>query len=1060
VKYNRPIRAWRFLSRVTPALVALWVGVFAAGAAAADDDEALRAFHTANGLLNRGLYELAIPEYEHFLREHPHSENAATARYRLAVSLHRLGRAPDALEQLDLLWEDAQFEFAAEVALLRGHCNLGVGRPGAAAPCFERIVRDHPAHAHAAAAGAMLVEALHGAGDHAAAVRTADEVSRRSPDSRWRDRAELFAGLAEMALGDPVGAAKRFDRLATRRPDGEHAIHATLLRGQCLQRMNKVPEALDAYDAVRQTGDPRFAGSATLGAAQLLRAQGKPRVAAKLLDELIASEDHAAMLPAAILERGRIWLDLNEPDRARQAFERLAKMKSKPFADDAAYWLAKTALRAGHADNAAARLAAAAREHPKSELLPLMRYDLAVALSRANDRSGAIHAFDAFARAHPMHALAPDAMHAAAAIEHERGRYDETLARCEQFARAFPRHALAPDVAFLAIEGLYLSGRHERAAETARGFLARHAAHALAADATFRLGMALDRLGRADEAKPFLKSAAALAPDKPAYAPAALALARAAFDAGRWLEAHEWLSAYLGLGEAAASAGDALLRRGITLRRLIRPEDALADFERVARDHADGPHAIHASFERGQALLSLGREEDAEAAFERVLEADPQSRFAGPALHNLASIASSRGQTARAAELFARASESGTGDLRTEALYQRGVSLLAAERFAEAAEAFDAVARQHADHPRAPAARAQAAISLFRAGDLEAGFEQLERVRDPDALSPKLAASLAYERAWALRETGQTEEAATAYAALLEGDTAPELRMHALLDLAAIEMDRERFEAAMAPLDALAALRARERVAPAIAEQADYRTGACALKLGRFERAADAVGSFHEAHPESDLIASAALIAGEAAFRRDRHREAIEHLERAARAGAGDPPVETTALLRLGESTSAMQRWADSEEAFTRFLERYGEHELWFQARFGLGWACENQNRLDEAMKHYREVVSGHNGATAARAQFQIGECLFARGEHESATRELLRVDILYAYPEWSAAALYEAGRCFEALGKTHQARAQYAEVTQRFADSEWARLASDRLAAVRAAPPPGHGGG
>jgi len=161
-------------------------------------------------------------------------------------------------------------------------------------------------------------------------------------------------------------------------------------------------------------------------------------------------------------------------------------------------------------------------------------------------------------------------------------------------------------------------------------------------------------------------------------------------------------------------------------------------------------------------------------------------------------------------------------------------------------------------------------------------------------------------------------------------------------------------------------------------------------------------------------------------------------------------------LLRLGESLAALQRWARSEKAFTDYLERQADSEQWFQAQFGIGWARENQERHDEAIEAYRAVVARHKGPTAARAQFQIGECLFARKQYEDAARELLKVDILYAYPEWSAAALYEAGRCFEALGKTVEARTQFKAVVDKHKQTRWGELAGKRLAALSASVLPG----
>ena len=107
-------------------------------------------------------------------------------------------------------------------------------------------------------------------------------------------------------------------------------------------------------------------------------------------------------------------------------------------------------------------------------------------------------------------------------------------------------------------------------------------------------------------------------------------------------------------------------------------------------------------------------------------------------------------------------------------------------------------------------------------------------------------------------------------------------------------------------------------------------------------------------------------------------------------------------------------------------------------------------------MQAYQVVVDRHQGPTAARAQFQIGECLFAKGQYDKAVRELLKVDILYDYPQWSAAALYEAGRCFEKLAKTVEARNQFKQVADEYKDTRWAQLAAERLAVNAAGSLPG----
>jgi TolA-binding protein len=161
-------------------------------------------------------------------------------------------------------------------------------------------------------------------------------------------------------------------------------------------------------------------------------------------------------------------------------------------------------------------------------------------------------------------------------------------------------------------------------------------------------------------------------------------------------------------------------------------------------------------------------------------------------------------------------------------------------------------------------------------------------------------------------------------------------------------------------------------------------------------------------------------------------------------------------LLRLGDALGAVQNWQRSEAMFRRSLKEIPDSPTWYQAQFGVGFALQNQKRYDEAIEAYRAVIGRHEGSTAARAQFQVGECLFAQRRFDDAVRELLRVDILYAYPEWSAPALYEAGRCFVELGDTVSARKQFEQVQARYGETEWAPLAADRLEDLAAPALPG----
>ena len=90
--------------------------------AAANADErgdiVLREYHSGNGLLNRGMHEMAAAEYRKFLGAYHNHDKAPTARYGLAVCLYHLGRHDEAVKELGKVSKIRDFAFAAELLLI------------------------------------------------------------------------------------------------------------------------------------------------------------------------------------------------------------------------------------------------------------------------------------------------------------------------------------------------------------------------------------------------------------------------------------------------------------------------------------------------------------------------------------------------------------------------------------------------------------------------------------------------------------------------------------------------------------------------------------------------------------------------------------------------------------------------------------------------------------------------------------------------------------------------------------------------------------------------------
>lgn len=1035
------------------------VAALGSAARAADDDAVeLREYYSGNGLLQRGMFDLAAAEYRKFLDRQPDHEKAPVAKYGLAVCLYRTGKLDAAAKELAALAGAPKFEFAAEVAVMLAQCRLQKGQHAAAAELLAKLLKDQPDHALAADASALLVEALYRDGRHDDAIAQARAFNSRFAESPARERVTLLHGLALMARSDWPAAADRFAELLRAFPAGASAEQAELLLAQCHDQRGANDDAARAYQAVLARAGGRFAADALYGLAGVTLRQGKPQDALALLDRLTKEHAESPLRCGAMLLRGRAALALDKPDQAVQAFAAIGDCPD--LADQAAYWTAKAQLKRGDFAGAAEALSRAIQSHPKSPLLAEMRYDRGVALAQKGDDAAAIAAIEEFRKQHAKHEMQPDALQLLATLEHRRKRYDQSLALCRAFLEAYPAHALAAATEFLVAENLFLSGKVGDAAQAWRAWLERHPDDPQAGAATFRLGAALYRGEKFDEAITPLSRAAALAEGNPALRESLLLLGDIYLQRSEWKLAEAQLARYLEAADAPA-ADEAMLKLGIARLRQGQHAAAIECFDRLLSAHPKSPHRVHACFERGQALLAIGKGDEAQAAFERVVQDDAEGRFRPHALAHLGSIALRKKDYAAAAKRFADAS-GGDGDeaLAATALLQRGQALLAAGEFAEAEKSLREFTQRFLKHERLAAARAHLAIALARQDKPAEALKAIDAADQPEAdLDAGLRAALRYEKAWCLRRLNRNADAAAAYRGLLEvGAAGGAQRLFAALELAELEAAAGRCKEALALLEPLQGSEGEFASLPPDAQaRLLYRVGVCRFEFGDHAKSAEALEKMLSIAPEHTLAPSACFFAGEALFKLGKYESAAKHLARITERFRKDEAYGP-ALLRLGECLAALQNWPKSEEVFAQFLREHPGSEQWYQAQFGVGWARENLKRYDEAVTAYRQVVERHKGPTAARAQFQVGECLYAQKRFEDAAAELLKVDILYAYPEWSAAALYEAGRCFEELNKTAEARTQYEAVRARYGETRWAELAAQRLAGLASAAPPGRG--
>ncbi len=1051
--------------------VARVIGLSAALAAVAlgapDDppgaaDSSLQTFHAANGLLQRGLHELAEAEYRKFLGGAADTPQAAVARYGLAVCLQRRGQIEESLRELAAIGTAPEFEFAAEALLLKGQCYARLKQFDEAEAALAALQEAHASHELADDAAALQIEVRHRGGKPRAAQELATAFGKRFSESPLTPRVALLAALAEIDLGEFSAAAGRLTALVERKD--ELARHAQYLLARCHDSLNDLPAAQKGYERVLEDGTSRFARDALLGLASVKHRQKDLPAAATLLDRLLLEQPDAPQRGQALLLRGLVAFDAGAWAEAEKHLSQAAKRADAPQ-DQIAYWLAKCALRGERFTEAAEQLERALEKHLESAFVAEMRFDRAVALSQSGRLPAAIAALEQFLSKHKRHALAPAALHLQANLAHRQGEFSRSRELCNAFLRAYASHPLAAAVCFLSAENAFLAGEDETAIAGFEEFLNAHAQHEYAPRARYRLGMAQLRAGRSDEALAALQGIVDQAATDAALRPALLALGELHLRRGELSEAERRLTQFIEASPPGTAAADALLQRGLARLRQQRAAEALQDFDRLLKDFPDSGSAAHALFERGQALLALKQPEPARAALESVIERDGRGRFGQAARLQLGALALQADNAEAAIQHFEAILDGAAADdaARGDARFQLGVAQLAAGQHEAAHKSLQRYLKEHADGPSAEPARAYAAIALARQERHTEALAALERLR-PEllaALAPALRTRVTLEKAACLRKLDRASEAALLYRLVADDANADDAaRTAAGVNLAELDAAEGGCERAIERLTALhdAASRA-QRAWDDARVRTVYRLAVCEFERGGFERAAALLETLLREQPQHALAGSAAAFCGEAQLRLGRHGQAAEQLARVVERHPSDAAYPTS-LLRLGEALAGLEQWERSEQTFSRYLKEFADSEHAHQAQFGVGWAREQRGLLDAAIEAYRGVTERHRGVTAARAQFQIGECLFGEKRFEEAVRELLKVDILYAYPEWSAAALFEAGRCFLELGKLAEAREQFNAVIENHPQSRWAEQARRSLSATTAGASPGRSNG
>lgn len=569
------------------------------------------------------------------------------------------------------------------------------------------------------------------------------------------------------------------------------------------------------------------------------------------------------------------------------------------------------------------------------------------------------------------------------------------------------------------------------------------------------------------------------------------------------------LDTFIAANPKAEQTPDAILKLGYCQKRLgiqLAPgnerNDALnkarAAFERLPREFPNSNLVGTAALERAKVLVLQGDKGNAINAL-RGFNTDPlqKSAVAPLGMIYLATLLREQNQAPEAVKTLAEARQkfeqglNAAGGAKVEWVallrFHHGVALFESNKPTEARTAFEQSAQATPNLPIAVEAALKGLQCQME--EVKAKIAAIEKQKQQPNLKPEQVAAfdtqikntkseyanvaklfeqraeqfrqahtqldararLLYEAAWAYRAAGA--DPAPAYAKLIEQFGGLSLAVEARLELAELVSEKKPDDAIKLLKEAAEAETTDKPTTPETTDRIRIRLGAAlfdkkdyAAAQGQFDAVGNNDKSPHRAH---GLYRSAECLLALNKPDEAQKKLVIFRDNAAFHNVAG---VSDRALLRLGHALTQLKQWDASRQAFELLIQRYGNNNPWaIDARYGIGWAFQNQGRFDDAVNAYALVTQATTDDRAGRSHLQIGLCRASANKWVDAGKAFSTVYFGYDLPDLKFPAMLEHARTLVEEKKPDEAVKLLERVLKDAPkDGDWAKAAKERLDKIK----------
>lgn len=1054
-------------------------------------EEAIAAYADAANFQSGGAIELAIEAWKEFLSDFPEDALAPKSAHYLGVCYMQQEdpNYKEATTAFGLALQDKDYDLREESLANQGWCLYARSSSGdqvrpellkQAQTVFQTLTKEYPRSRFLDRSYFYSGEAAYALGKKAEAVAYYDKLLSLPEADQSPLRCDtLYAkGVALEEQGRGQKAIAAFNLLLDQCAESELAIDVQMRLGD-LQILNQsYGEAIDAFQVAFDSADSKEDKAYCLfrQAFALVRS-GKPGDASEKYNQLAEDFGDSQYAASAKLASGQSAYRSGDLDKAASAFSDVLESGSTSDSTEAAHWLARILLNRGEIPKATSIAKSQLDRGAKGEYANDLALDYAEALSmNPQTVSRSIDLFEKVYNDSIDDDLAPRALYNAAFSALQAGDSSRALTLAAEFTKRFRDDPLLTDVRFISAESNFANRNFEKAFE---------------------------------QYKDLLRESPKNHPERPLWVLRSLVASNANRTFKETISIARKESQVL---QVPAEIAEAWLQKGQAELVLSQFQEAARSFAKSADSDKKGPRWDEAKLLLGQATLRTGEPDQAIKSWKQVIDHSPMSTAADQARYKIAQQLASAGDSEDALRLYQQVANSEVSPaLKPYAQYGVGFTRLQLADYEAATITLTEMIKQFNGHPMQADAWLSRGIALRNLGKYDEASRDFAAFLDTDPSGINLGHALyelalvdvqqnrnedavrrlkrlltevpeypskdkaTYELAWALQENGDSAGAAMQFQSLVNNQPESELAPESAYFVAQRYYVDKNWEQA-AENFAWTAAKATDN---GLKEKAFYRWGWSHYKDNDFSQAELAFSQLADQFPDGKLSFDAKMMVGECQFKKGSYQTALKAYQicrdqiidqdQSAKSlrDRDEQQVRELVLLHGGQSAAQLEDWNLALDWYNELRTRFPASAYLPQVFYETGFAYQQLDQIDRALKLYGEVAKKYRTEIAARSRFMMGEIYFGQRKFDAAIPEFQRVMFGFGAEKapdgiknWQAKSGFEAGRCSELLmqsAKTASAREKarkiatsfYSYVTTRHAGHPLQDKAQQRLEAL-----------